>query len=71
MTDHIIEFEQRYLRKYKMELPDAVLALKLLDTAWLDVKDPQLALTACTELTFTSMKLALKRIFEAKPSATT
>lgn len=52
MADYIIDFEQRYsrMRKYKMELPDAVLAFKLLDTACLDTKDWQLALTACTDL---------------------
>lgn len=68
MTDYIIEFEQRYsrMRKYKMELPDAVLAFKLLDTACLDMKDRQLALTACADLTFSSMKSALKRIFGGK-----
>ena len=85
MSDYIIDFEQRYarMRKYKMELPDAVLAfklhftllncprganLKLLDTACLDMKDRQLALTACTDLTFASMKSALKRIFGGKVS---
>ena len=71
MADYIIEFEQRYsrIKKHKMELPDAVLAFKLLDTACLDVKDRQLALTACTDLTFASMKSALKRIFGGKSSA--
>ena len=45
MVDYIIEFEHRYdkLRKFKMELPDAVLVFKLLDTAELNVKDKQLA----------------------------
>ncbi len=73
MTDYIIDFEQRYsrMRKYKMELPDAVLAFKLLDTACLDVKDRQLALTACADLTFASMKSALKRIFTGNASAST
>lgn len=47
-----------------MTLPDAVLAFKLLDTACLKVKSKQLALTACAE--FSSMKLALKRIFGGK-----
>lgn len=72
MTDYIIDFEQRYsrMRKYKMELPDAVLAFKLLDTACLEVKDRQLALTACTDLTFASMKSALKRIFGGKSAST-
>lgn len=65
MMDYIIEFERRYnkLRKFKMELPDAVLAFKLLDTAGLNVKDKQLALTACSTVTFDNMKSALKRIF--------
>lgn len=71
-TDYIIIFEQGYsrMRKYKMELPDAVLAFKLLDTACLEVKDRQLALTACTDLDFASMKSALKRIFGGKPAST-
>lgn len=68
MTDYIVHFEQRYnkMRKFDMVLPDAVLAFKLLDTASLDVKDKQLALTACSTLTFASMKSALKRIFGDK-----
>lgn len=72
MTDYIIDFKQRYsrMRKYKMELPDAVLAFKLLDTACLEVKDRQLALTACTDLDFASMKSALKRIFGGKSAST-
>lgn len=46
-----------------MTLSDALLAFKLLDAACLDEKSRQLALTACTELTFASMKSVLKRIF--------
>lgn len=57
------------MRKYKMELPDAVLAFKLLDTVCLDTKGRQLALTACTDLTFASMKSVLKRIFGGNPAA--
>ncbi|KAG7489765.1 bifunctional UDP-N-acetylglucosamine transferase and deubiquitinase ALG13 isoform X2 [Solea senegalensis] len=65
MVDHIIEFEHLYnkIRKLKMDLPDAMLAFKLLDTAGLDVKDKQLALTACPSVSFVNMKSALKRIF--------
>lgn len=72
MVDYIIEFEQCYsrMRKYKMELPDAVLAFKLLDTACLDVKDRHLALTACIDLIFALMKSAVKRIFGGKPPTT-
>lgn len=73
MTDVIIEFEHKNSRlsKCKTKLPDAVLSFKLLDTACLEVKDRQLALTVCTELTFASMKSALKRIFGGNSSATT
>ncbi|KAG9283062.1 hypothetical protein AMEX_G1791 [Astyanax mexicanus] len=65
MMDYIVEFERVYnkMSKLKMKLPDAVLAFKLLDTAGLTVKDKQLALTACSDVTFSSMKSALKRIF--------
>ena len=65
MLDYIIEFERIYntMSKLKMKLPDSVLAFKLLDTAGLVVKDKQLALTACSDLTFSGMKSALKRIF--------
>lgn len=65
MLDYIIEFERIYnkMSKLKMKLPDAVLAFKLLETAGLTVKDKQLALTACADLTFSNMKSALKRIF--------
>uniref|UniRef100_M4AZE1 Integrase catalytic domain-containing protein n=1 Tax=Xiphophorus maculatus TaxID=8083 RepID=M4AZE1_XIPMA len=71
MADYIIDFEQRYsrMKKYNMELPDAVLAFKLLDTACLDITDRQLALTACSDVTFASMKSALKRIFGEKRGA--
>ena len=54
-----------------MELPDAVLAFKLLDTACVEVKDRELALTTCTDLTFALMKSALKRIFGGKTSTLT
>jgi len=65
MVDNVIEFERRHhrLRKFKMELPGAVLAFKLLDTAGRHGKDTQLALTACPELSFVNMKSGLKRIF--------
>ena len=73
MADYIVHFEQRYnkMRKFDMALPDTVLAFKLLDTADLDVKDKQLALTACSTLTFASMKSALKRIFGDKTALPT
>lgn len=51
------------IRKFKMELPDALLAFKLLDTAGLNVKDKQLVLTASPSISFVDIKSALKRIF--------
>lgn len=47
-VDYIVGLERRYNRllKFKIELLDAVLDLKLLDTASLIVEEKQLALTA-------------------------
>lgn len=46
-----------------MENPDAMLAFKLLDTAWFTVKDKQLVLIPCPSLSFVNIKSDLKRIF--------
>ena len=71
-NNYIIEFEHKYNRakKFRMELPDAVLAFKLLESANLSEKEKQLALTACNDLTFINMKSALKRIFGGIHSST-
>ena len=68
MGEYIADYEQKYnkIHKFNMVLPDAVLAFKQLDTAVLDVKDKQLALTACGTHTFADMKSALKRVFGEK-----
>ena len=65
MSDYIVEFEQRYnkAKKYEMTLSDNMLALKLLDNAGLQQSDRQLALTACSDVKFDTMKAALNRIF--------
>lgn len=65
MNDYIVEFEQKYnvIKKYSMELPEPVVAFKLLDNANLGLSEKQLVLTACRDLTFESMKSALRRIF--------
>ena len=70
MSDYMIEFEARYnkCKKYEMPLPDAILAFKLLDNAGLSQNDRQLALTACSDLKFNTMKAALNRIFGTKSS---
>ena len=66
ITDHIVEFERKYnqIKKYKMALPEPVLAFKLLDNAGLSQKERQLVLTATSTSDFSSMKSALKRILE-------
>ena len=46
-----------------MDLPDAVLAFKLLDNANLDIQSKKLALKACQDIKFAAMKSALTRIF--------
>ena len=70
MSEFIINFEQKYnkCKKYAMTLPETVLAFKLLDNAGLSQTDRQLALTACSDLKFDTMKSALNRIFATKSS---
>ncbi|VDI61048.1 Hypothetical predicted protein [Mytilus galloprovincialis] len=70
MSDYIIEFDKRYSKskKYDMTLPEAVLAFKLLDNAGLSSRDKQLALTASSDVKYTSMKSALQRIFGERMS---
>lgn len=70
--DYIYQFERFYsmCKDLKMELPDAVLAFKLLDNANLSSREKQLAMTACTELTLASMKSAMKRIFGERTGIT-
>ena len=68
MSVYIINFEQKYnkCKKYEMTLPDTVLAFKLLDNAGLSESDRQMALSACSDLKFDTMKTALNRIFARK-----
>ncbi|CAG2217017.1 unnamed protein product [Mytilus edulis] len=68
MSDYIIELEQRYnkCKKYDIGLLIAFLAFKLLDNAGLSQSNRQLALTACSDLKFDTMKSALNRIFASK-----
>lgn len=65
MTDYIAQFEILYrkMEKYEMKLPDAILAFTLLEKANLEKKDRQMALTACSDIKYETMKSALKRIF--------
>ena len=66
MNDYVIDFEQKYnqAEKHKRELPDAALAFKRLDNALLDDNHKQMALSACKDQTFESIKSALNRLFK-------
>lgn len=54
MVDYTLEFKHWYnrLHEFQMELPDAVLAFKLLDIVGLNAKDKQLLRTACPTVSF-------------------
>lgn len=62
ISDYILEFDKRYnkAKKYEMALPEAILAFKIMDNAGLSSQEKQLALTACTDLQYKSMKSALQ-----------
>ena len=49
-----------------MKLPDKVLAFKLLDGATISESQRQICFTLANDLTFNSIKTALKRIFSDK-----
>ena len=76
IENYIIEFEKLYVKtkRYKMELPQSVLAFKLLDGTLLEHKDRQLVLTAVNysnvDTLFSQMKVALKKFFgeQSKPA---
>ena len=69
MDDVILEFERLYSRakQKEMELPQAVLAFKLLDAAQVEQKSRQLVLTGvdCSKKTelFDQMKSSLRKFF--------
>ena len=65
ITAYILEFKRLYekAKTHKMELPDAILAYKLLENAALDTRERQMALTASQELKYESIKSAMRRIF--------
>ncbi|CAC5384736.1 unnamed protein product [Mytilus coruscus] len=69
MEEHVTEFEKLYnkTKKFKMELPQPVLAFKLLEYSELEMKDRQLVLTAVNydqvESLFKQMATSLKKFF--------
>ena len=68
MNDYSIEFENlnHQMSIHNMVLPDTVLAFKILEGAMINDNQRQMALTLASELSFKSMKSALKRIFGEK-----
>ena len=54
------------MQNQNMKLPDKVLAFKLLDGASISENQRQMSLTLAKDLTFNSMKTALKGIFNDK-----
>ena len=67
ILDYINKFDQLYevIKKYKMELPDRVLAYRLLKSANTSKEKQQLARATLTELTFDNMRKQLKAIHES------
>ena len=56
---------------HNMALPDTVLAFKVLEGAMITDHQHQMALTFASDLSFKSMKPALKRIFGEKSFTST
>ena len=67
MIDYINEFDKRYnkIRTYKMDLPTAVLAYRLLKSANISMEKQQLVRATLRDLTFDTMKKQLKAIHES------
>lgn len=69
MEDYVTEFEKLYnkTKKFHMELPQPVLAFKLLECSELEMKDRQLVLTgvnyASVDDLFKQMSTSLKKFF--------
>ena len=70
IQDYIIEFENLNFKmdNHDMKLPNKVLAFKVLDGASVSEHQRQMCLTLANDLTYDSMKAALKRIFGDKIS---
>ena len=65
MNEYILEFENlsHEMSSFNMIFPDTALALQILESAGLNGNQRQTALTLANDLTFKSMKGALKRVF--------
>ena len=65
MSDYLNEFEHLNikLKEYKIDLPEPVLAYRLLKSAKISQEKEQLARATLTELTYVGMKKQLKKDF--------
>ena len=68
---NISEFEKgnTRLKHHSIDIPDQLLACKLLFCARLDERDKKLMLTATPDLKYDSIKTNLKRVFASTPSS--
>lgn len=72
IIEYINAFERLYqkAKHYKLELPDGVLAYRLLRSANLSDTHEQLARATLTALTYVNMQTQLKKIFNSENSST-
>ena len=65
MNEYLLEFENlnHEMAIFHMKIPDTVLAFQVLEGTGLNANHRQMALTLANDLTFKSMKRALKRVF--------
>ena len=65
MNEYLLEFENlnHEMTVFNMKIPDTVAAFQILEGAGLSENQRQMALTLASDLTFKSMKGALKRVF--------
>ena len=73
MNDYILEFKNlsHEMGIHKMALPDTALAFKILEGAMITDHQRQMTLTFASDISFKSMKAALKRIFGEKSFTST
>ena len=71
VQEYLSEFDRKYhkLKTCKVELPDAVLACRLLKSCSLDEVNFKLALSTTAILTFENMRETLKRLFTENSSS--
>ena len=71
IQDYLNEFERLYndIMRFKIELPSAVLAYRLLKSANLSEEKQQLARATISDLTYDNMKRQLKAIHDSLPAS--